>query len=306
MTTIEEGLKKASLLDEVLKDSEIPKEAQAIAKMGAIMGASNDSIIQSMVSITDSMSTAKANEEIPEPQKPKNYTKTESMLHDMLIENTGIAMMDSGGTGGRAWQRNRSINDFRLTDAVKVEIWGNYRRGEQPSVSKNTFHFLNEHLTFSKTWQTKFKKFGDSKQYKDSYWLEIMEDFAKKYNEGDDYVIQEESHSVNTYNFDNCLNQTLQYVPFIHDKQYYIILQIHGGADVRGGYTDPKVFECDELDSFMISMTDLRAACDCIDSDSSNSGYTWDPDCFKDGSWNWSKRLQGVYCKECKTQVNFS
>ena len=35
--------------------------------------------------------------------KPKDYTPTESVLHDMFTENTGISMGDSGGNGNRHW-----------------------------------------------------------------------------------------------------------------------------------------------------------------------------------------------------------
>jgi hypothetical protein len=41
------------------------------------------------------------------------------------------------------------------------------------------------------------------------------------------------------------LDQTLQYVTFQLNNVGYVALQIHGGADVRGGYTAPRVFEAD-------------------------------------------------------------
>lgn len=39
------------------------------------------------------------------------HTKTEKVLIAMLKENTGIALMDSGGDSGRHWQRNQG-RDF--------------------------------------------------------------------------------------------------------------------------------------------------------------------------------------------------
>ena len=45
--------------------------------------------------------------------RPRGYTKTEKVIHDMLLENTGMAMMDSGGDSGRNWQHNQTIVDFR-------------------------------------------------------------------------------------------------------------------------------------------------------------------------------------------------
>ena len=51
---------------------------------------------------------------------------------------------------------------------------------------------------------------------------------------------------VNTYNGEDALSQVLQYVYFTADHEEYVVLQIHGGCDVRGGYTAPKVFKCSE------------------------------------------------------------
>lgn len=50
--------------------------------------------------------------------------------------------------------------------------------------------------------------------------------------------------TVNTYNGEDLLSQTLQWTGFSlpQDGDDYILLQIHGGADVRGGYTRPRVF----------------------------------------------------------------
>ena len=49
--------------------------------------------------------------------------------------------------------------------------------------------------------------------------------------------------SVNTYNGEDSLSQTLQYTAFGTSCEGYILLQIHNGADVRGGYTAPRVFD---------------------------------------------------------------
>jgi len=56
--------------------------------------------------------------------------------------------------------------------------------------------------------------------------------------------------SWNTYNGDCTLSQTLQGTN-LHTQETesdfefppYVLLQVHGGADVRGGYTDAKLFK---------------------------------------------------------------
>lgn len=57
--------------------------------------------------------------------------------------------------------------------------------------------------------------------------------------------------TVNTYNGEDLLSQVLQYIYFTNQSGEFVVLQIHGGADVRGGYTAPHVFELnDELNIF--------------------------------------------------------
>jgi hypothetical protein len=51
-----------------------------------------------------------------------------------------------------------------------------------------------------------------------------------------------EPFTVNTYNDENLLDQTLLFRFFTLEHESYVVLQVHGGADVRGGYSDPKVF----------------------------------------------------------------
>ncbi len=48
--------------------------------------------------------------------------------------------------------------------------------------------------------------------------------------------------TVNTYNGEDLLSQTIQYVYFTIDRGEFVVLRVHGGCDVRGGYTDPVVF----------------------------------------------------------------
>ena len=45
----------------------------------------------------------------------ENETMIEQTIYNMLTENTGTHMLDSGGGSGRHWQRNqkKSIEDFR-------------------------------------------------------------------------------------------------------------------------------------------------------------------------------------------------
>lgn len=300
----------------VIQDSNLSKESKSIGIMGALMNADPDVIIKGMVSMQDSIDSKKSEGETPKLTKPKDYTKTQSIIHDMMTENTGIAMMDSGGDYGRAWQQNRMIQDFRNLPAIKTEIFGYYRRGELPSISKNLFHFLVDNLEYSANMTKKYKQFAKLAKYNDSYDMEIIEDFANRYQTRTNYpesVIQD-----NSYNHETCLSGDIQYCIFANELDSYVILQIHGGADIRGGYTDPKVFKCSEgWDYFLINQSNLNASCGCegLYPYSDDAGYHWyDTGNNEDNKekrynfpkiWHWSERLQGIYCQDCKKRVGF-
>jgi len=291
----------------IIQSSDLDPELKAIGSMGALLGASNESIISGMIGVSNANETKKAETETPKRLKPRGYTKTESVIHDMLTENTGIHMMDSG-MYGRHWQHNRAITDFRKLEPVHVK---QYPRGDL-SITKNLFHVLTTHLEYDGTMNRKFKAFCNAKSRKADHWLTLMEDFAAQYHDSN---YPEESLTDNSYNSENCLSQDVQYAIFATQDDSYVILQIHGGADIRGGYTAPKVFRFSEgWDYFVLAFSDLHALCNCegLQPYSDNAGYHWyetgndDKDHGLPKVWAWSKRLQGMYCRDCRARVGFS
>jgi hypothetical protein len=72
--------------------------------------------------------------------------------------------------------------------------------------------------------------------------------------------------TVNTYNGENLVDQVLQYVLFTNNFGGYIALQIHGGADVRGGYTKPRIFEFGHMGEYDI-LDNARASIYCTGKD---------------------------------------
>ena len=66
--------------------------------------------------------------------------------------------------------------------------------------------------------------------------------------------------TVNSYNEENLLDQTILFTYFElrsgpgrgGNLGSYVVLQIHGGCDVRGGYTKPRVFVVDDDDELAI------------------------------------------------------
>lgn len=164
---------------------------------------------------------------------------TEAVIYGMLTENTGRHMLDSGGTDGRAWQRNamKTLEDFR----AEPEAWLDPK---WPDITKSTFWHLVNNLEHDAGLTAAYHEFA--KSYPDESWLEINELWLDKLGvpgEGGDFY-DESRWSFNTYNFTDSwlVSQTLQGSTFGMGGSDYLILQVHGGADVRGGYTRPQVF----------------------------------------------------------------
>ena len=165
---------------------------------------------------------------------------TEEVVFGMLTENTGTHFLDSGGTDGRAWQRNavKTLEDFKNEPEAWVDA------GDYPDITKSTFWHLVNNLEHDAGLTAAYHKFAEA--YPDESWLEINELWLDKLGvpgEGGEFY-SEARWSFNTYNFtDSWLcDQTLQGTTFGMGGSEYLILQVHGGADVRGGYTKPQVF----------------------------------------------------------------
>jgi hypothetical protein len=182
----------------------------------------------------------------------------------MLTENTGTHFLDSGGSDGRAWQRNakKTLEDFRAEPEAYFE------GGEYPEAGKSTFWILVNNLKHDQGLTAAYHEFG--KSYPDESWLEINELWLDKLGvpgEGGDFY-SESRYTFNTYNWsDDWLgDQTLLGTSFGMGGSHYLILQVHGGADVRGGYTRPQVFELLEgLDGFIMNGGDASFRCSAED-----------------------------------------
>jgi hypothetical protein len=174
----------------------------------------------------------------------------------MLTENTGRAMLDSGDYYGRNWQRNQ-LKDLDREPASIIRAY--VRNGELDyEITHSVYHWLSEKLTFEPELDAKLQRFAERRP--EQGWLQIQEEFAELlakdrpkrnatglYGDGAPMV-------VNTYNGEDLLSQVLQYT-YLELEPYgaVVLLSIHGGCDVRGGYTRPRAFvlndECGIFDN---------------------------------------------------------
>lgn len=175
-------------------------------------------------------------------------TTTQRVLHNMFTENTGRHILDSGDAYGRHWERNQDKNFMDVPESTfELATW-HYRDDKKVSweinYTRNAFHYCSEHLHFEKDLDRSWLRFAQKPENESTGWVELMHQWVEKkfegeatgiYNEGEPFIL-------NTYNEDNNLSQTLQFMFFEFDGEGYYILQIHGGFDVRGGYSTPRVF----------------------------------------------------------------
>jgi len=198
---------------------------------------------------------------------------TREIIAEMLRENTGWHFLDSGDYYGRHWEANQG-RQFENEPEAWIEIWDG-----QPLVTLNVYWFLVRALEYDPAMDQAFHEFAQLPENRELPWLEVMEAFPAwitdnptgPYGSG-------KPMTVNTYNGEDLLSQVIQYVYFEIDNQGYVILQIHNGCDVRGGYTKPHVFRCD-IDDYPSIFDNCRAAIWCENGHgwTTDDGYHWYP-----------------------------
>ena len=217
----------------------------------------------------------------------------EDKIKEMLKENTGVHFLDSGGAYGRNWEKNQN-RDFDNEPILEIYAYSD----DDVTFSINIYHYLINHLEIndkSEKYNKMFKAFIDKS---DNSYLADIENFADLFNN---------LGTTNTYNFENLLSQVLQYTIFEDNKEdKYIILQIHGGCDVRGGYTEPYIFYLPEMDYFFIHMYNVF----CTDKNgnswySDDCGYNWYPDNSKH-ELKFFVKDKKVYDKKTKNELFFN
>lgn len=218
---------------------------------------------------------------------------TKRVLAEMLTENTGRHMLDSGGAQGRMWQRNQG-KDFEGAPAslLSIDEYG-------IEVTHDVYHWLADRLDFSPEYQGLWGRFqAEEDSDGDRGWMDLMDAFpgwlvenghceetGGIYGEGDSFC-----H--NTYNEESLLSQVLQFQYIQTENEELILLQIHGGADVRGGYTDPVAFTANGYGELAM-FEGARGSLWCTDCNA-----TW----YSDDGWNWYCDGGGADDKESLTE----
>lgn len=172
-------------------------------------------------------------------------TATDIALAEMMTENTGRHFLDSGGAYGRRWEQNqgKTVETFLARPEARVDRYC--------GVMVDTFHWLRDRLEYDAELDARLVEFISGRE--DTSYMQDAEDFGPEVLG----ISPRDVRTTNTYNYDTVIDETLQYVTFGDlygevwvenedgDSEEYgdvVLLQWHGGCDVRGGYTRPRAF----------------------------------------------------------------
>ena len=232
--------------------------------------------------------------------------ETKELVYKMLTENTGKHFLDSGGTDGRMWQRNqrKTMQDFEDEDEESYVF--DYRYGDiERTVS--VFHFLTNNLEIDDICE-EFNRLQDEN---DNWDASPWDSKCNLYGVSTEaYEMLDELHDIeiertwNTYNGDSDLSQILQGSNLIIDGEYYHIIQIHNGADARGGYTHARMFKGGDYCDGMIHeyLREYMDRCEIQDV----IGYLTDIKDIDDESITYTSKEILKRCEELKSDCSHS
>lgn len=191
--------------------------------------------------------------------------QTKEVIKGMLTENTGKHFLDSGGAYGRHWQHNQGV-DFDSMEPSVLDCRFGYLE-----ITHNVYHWLNEALIYCPEVDKAFHQFAELPENEQEGWLPLISEFIElRHEQGANVLYSDEPiDGVNTYNHDSFLSQVIQYSVYFDEKEQkeICLLQIHGGCDVRGGYTAPRAFELDGSISEWFLLDDSKAGVSCDNDD---------------------------------------
>lgn len=215
---------------------------------------------------------------------------TEDLLEEMLTENTGRHFLDSGDAYGRNFEANQG-RDFEGEPPVTVE-WHNRGGTLEILVERSVYHYLCGAVEYDPDLDAAFEEFLNLEERQHTYYLQDIEDWVEL-RKAQGHEVDDSGGSFNTYNGECLLSQTLQGLFYIEDGVSYVLLQIHGGCDVRGGYTRPRVFRADPYEFFCYNDAVIRPEPappppqDCLPADWPERDWTLEPYWSTDDGYHW-------------------
>jgi len=199
-------------------------------------------------------------------------TKANTLLAAMFKENTGRALCDSGDIYGRNYEKFQNVDMDKLptaklyTDGVGEDGWTTKELNlKDIDWSVSTYHYLTSVLELDAICE-EFNAAQEEAAKADGSWgdryfgvYEAAEEFF------DNYDFEAVGKVWNTYNGESKLDTVLQGYTLTLNGDTYILLQVHGGCDVRGGYTDALMFKLNQWEETLTTLPTVAATIELPD-----------------------------------------
>ena len=181
---------------------------------------------------------------VKKPSIPRRLNSTERKLAKMFMEGVPRSLVDSGMVYGYnydynrenpVWEQPESRVEFTAYDDGTLDI----------NLQLNTFKLLANQLEYDKEANRKFQKWVKKLYDADEWWRDHLDEFpavSRSDFTPERWIID------NTCNGDTLLDQ--QFVYSYCSKSGYVIIELHGGCDIRWGYTNPVFFRVDFYNDF--------------------------------------------------------
>jgi len=215
--------------------------------------------------------------------KRLKISDVELAITEMLLENTGSHMLDSGGAYGRHHEQNNAevkglrtmrqkAHYFRARPSTIADVDPKFGI----DITSDLWHFLVNRLDVDNTTKRIQRIFDWWYDKEDEAYCDSFGEWLKKRGLGDEGYYGAGS----SYSLESTLNQGIQWdsIKLNNEDEEFIILQVHGGCDQRGGYTHPRIFRA-EIDSIICGLANTVAH-------STGNGFSicWQSDC---GGYEW-------------------
>lgn len=169
----------------------------------------------------------------------------QNLVYKMLTTSTGAAICDSGGAYGRHWERNakKSIDDFENEPSATIEVY-KWERNGVISYDLTPCLSLYHHLKNALDLDDLCNEFNalPVEDWRGDYYG--VSDYGMEWLENNGFKPYDKTDGFNSYNWSANFSQVVQGQYLTDDSgELYVLLQIHQGCDVRGGYTDAKLFK---------------------------------------------------------------
>lgn len=175
-----------------------------------------------------------------------------SAIEAMLKQPTGSYLTDSGSIYGSHWERNQGVTfEACPQTSDSFHAWQHQGEGLPGRLEINSrvslYHWMVNNLELDQALQAKLEDYGRQPGNECLGGLALADCFADDLHESGDSAAAPGCYL--TYNYPDRvhLGQDVQfYTLFMDDSQYepsHLVLSVHGGCDIRGGFSEPKVFK---------------------------------------------------------------